>query len=1032
MDSKLDFLLLLFLLNFTSVFSENDQVILYQTGFEDITKSSVANFATPNSVSSNGMKWNTLYGDFFGSYNNLNVITGKVNFVGFCKMGTTNSPQLKSDYFDFGFDTLKSISFKYALSNEPLNIEVSIEKDETNTIVLAQKIYKPKKNEDIINIESIAVTSPFKLIIRIFPSSKFLKIERSVNIDDIILYGNTYIEKVKAPKIIFNKNEFLNTKIISLYQEENRDIYYTIDGTEPDFNSTKYTAPIEIDETVTIKAVSYSDNNERSFVTEQDFIKITPLTSFIEFIESSNNKKTYFSFADFVVTSCNDDFIILQNDQDAFILKNNGLNISQGNCLSGWFSGSFRDNNLRHFIADDFNDIIISYKEESLDVLTYELSKLNNDDYKFPVLIKLENIKVLKNIEDGKYSFIQGNTNLKIADIIINNSDNSDFEFPYYCDIICLALLQDDKTTIIIPDVNNVKDKTGELNILFPPVLSIIGGTKNNPTKIKYGEKVKIISLVPDVIFLDINGNEIEDEITISSSLQKIEVCASKDNIQSDYICLWFSAYLDAPLIEYHTPFDNNCNIKIISEKGASLFITHNNTKTEAISPEQMKVYNAGKISCYATINDIISDTVSVSLSKIEKYIIGTFYNDKFCAMSSIIKSEAACAYEVWIDENNEAYIFNKNVVWDIRNPSPDNPYEETIMSNEGKYLNASRDKIKLSLSGSSTNWIWGTKKKDEDNKNNDSVYFVKGSSSSNNFLKFRYSYNYFKNFNASSSDKYSETLKRYKVGNILFNEKISENDIVKLCENRFLKFADLSQCSMSDIDIKLICANPNCLIYLPPNVNSINPFNILKKEDNFITCDYLVLTDYEPFNTEIDFYAKKALYSRNAYTDGGWESIIIPFDVPKENMPKGFHFEKFISINDTSVTFQSTEFLEAHTPYIMRWKGDISDSKTLVEFRNNDGCFINSNYKNSLKTSFCGTYLKRSAQDDYILVSDENKSFFALGTEKSSVSPFRATLKINRKNNDTIFKLKHFQNTIVGNDIEEEKDDIKIYKGEH
>ena len=126
MDSKLDFLLLLFLLNFTSVFSENDKVILYQTGFEDITKSSVANFATPNSVSSNGMKWNTLYGDFFGSYNNLNVITGKVNFVGFCKMGTTNSPQLKSDYFDFGFDTLKSISFKYALSNEPLNIEVSI------------------------------------------------------------------------------------------------------------------------------------------------------------------------------------------------------------------------------------------------------------------------------------------------------------------------------------------------------------------------------------------------------------------------------------------------------------------------------------------------------------------------------------------------------------------------------------------------------------------------------------------------------------------------------------------------------------------------------------------------------------------------------------------------------------------------------------------------------------------------------------------------------------------------------------------
>jgi len=52
-------------------------------------------------------------------------------------------------------------------------------------------------------------------------------------------------------------------------------IYYTLDGSEPTTNSKKYLTPLNIDKSVTVKAIAISNNGMKSFVTTATYKKIT-------------------------------------------------------------------------------------------------------------------------------------------------------------------------------------------------------------------------------------------------------------------------------------------------------------------------------------------------------------------------------------------------------------------------------------------------------------------------------------------------------------------------------------------------------------------------------------------------------------------------------------------------------------------------------------------------------------------------------------------------------------------------------------
>ena len=84
--------------------------------------------------------------------------------------------------------------------------------------------------------------------------------------------------EVKAP-VINAEVEFETSTTVSIEVSEGLKVYYTLDGTEPTTASTEYTAPFEVTETATIKAVAYdAAADQLSEVTVATLTKLQVLT----------------------------------------------------------------------------------------------------------------------------------------------------------------------------------------------------------------------------------------------------------------------------------------------------------------------------------------------------------------------------------------------------------------------------------------------------------------------------------------------------------------------------------------------------------------------------------------------------------------------------------------------------------------------------------------------------------------------------------------------------------------------------------
>ena len=79
---------------------------------------------------------------------------------------------------------------------------------------------------------------------------------------------------VSMPYVSSRGETFYDTLSIKLMcRTEDAKIRYTIDGSEPTFNSPLYSKPIIIDQAATIKAFAYTGDNDRSFTMSSKFIK---------------------------------------------------------------------------------------------------------------------------------------------------------------------------------------------------------------------------------------------------------------------------------------------------------------------------------------------------------------------------------------------------------------------------------------------------------------------------------------------------------------------------------------------------------------------------------------------------------------------------------------------------------------------------------------------------------------------------------------------------------------------------------------
>ena len=92
----------------------------------------------------------------------------------------------------------------------------------------------------------------------------------------VVTYGQVAADYIAAPAISGDV-DFIESTEVSIAAGEGLKVYYTLDGTDPTNASPEYTAPFEVKETTTVKAIAYNGENA-SEVTTQTFTKATQVT----------------------------------------------------------------------------------------------------------------------------------------------------------------------------------------------------------------------------------------------------------------------------------------------------------------------------------------------------------------------------------------------------------------------------------------------------------------------------------------------------------------------------------------------------------------------------------------------------------------------------------------------------------------------------------------------------------------------------------------------------------------------------------
>lgn len=97
-----------------------------------------------------------------------------------------------------------------------------------------------------------------------------------------------FTPKSRAPlTFIYEDEKFIDTLSIEIKSKDpqNKDVYYTLDGSTPSKKSTKYASPISIDKNTNLKTIIYVENKEGeeiSFIRSKDFIRFRPEPIIVE------------------------------------------------------------------------------------------------------------------------------------------------------------------------------------------------------------------------------------------------------------------------------------------------------------------------------------------------------------------------------------------------------------------------------------------------------------------------------------------------------------------------------------------------------------------------------------------------------------------------------------------------------------------------------------------------------------------------------------------------------------------------------
>ena len=94
-------------------------------------------------------------------------------------------------------------------------------------------------------------------------------VRRNNAINFYVVSADAIASAVDAPTFNIETGTYEEAQTVIISAAAGTTIYYTLDGTDPSSNSTKYVNPILVEETTTIKAIAYDALNTASNVSDR-------------------------------------------------------------------------------------------------------------------------------------------------------------------------------------------------------------------------------------------------------------------------------------------------------------------------------------------------------------------------------------------------------------------------------------------------------------------------------------------------------------------------------------------------------------------------------------------------------------------------------------------------------------------------------------------------------------------------------------------------------------------------------------------
>lgn len=503
---------------------------------------------------------------------------------------------------------------------------------------------------------------------------------------DVYLYKKIEgeIPKILSPAISLASGTYLGTQSVTLSQENSAAIYYTLNGDDPKTNGTLYSAPIEITETATLKAVAKS-GEEYSNVVSADYV-IKSLTATLPYEISFKE-----GLGDWITTTNNEKVIWASDAQ-------------YGAKISG-----YQQNSEVWLISPEVSsdkNILLSF--ESATKYSGEKLKLYYaTDYDIMAAtanwIEITD-KAIWPEEDSNYEWLSS------GNIAVISEQPIRFAFKYTSTTGAAATWQ--MTNL------SIKEGAAQDKVETPTFTPAGGATEVEAVKVEYGTKVTVTSATEGAVVYNGELGVITEPIAITAVSQKIEAYATKEGMtDSDVAEAWYSAYVATPTFSI-------AGGRVA--KGTSVTITSTtagNTVTYSIDGGAEQMYSAPIVldetkeytfKAKATAGGLTSEEATVTYTVYEPVVSTAVLVVKFVkdnvttwyAMDQVEKdNQQGSGYNmnrrlVEVAEAERQVKATENLVWTIETDEN----QVYLKAQNGKYLNYT-DETKITLADEPYAW---------------------------------------------------------------------------------------------------------------------------------------------------------------------------------------------------------------------------------------------------------------------------------------------------------------------------------------